>query len=262
MALISAHRCGADGQPQFDNTRAGVQRALSSDAEYVEFDVQRCADGALVLSHDAVVTWEGRRVRIETLTRAELTQAAGQTCSLEEALDILAGHKLAHIDLKFISPEALYGTPERTDEARAAQIAREIMGDANFIITSLEDRSVRVVRDWADAHGLSVPVGLSLGRGLGATPWLARPGVRLSELSPARRIAGSRANLVVAHRRIARLGVARWAARDGMPLMVWTVDNPRSLRAWLSDPRVWLLTSNRPQMACQIRDELSRPEPV
>ncbi len=256
MPLISAHRCGAEGQPQFDNTRAGVQRSLTSAAEYVELDVQRCADGAFVLRHDDVVTWGDRPVRVDTLTRAELAEVAGETCSLAEALSILAGHKLAHIDFKFTSPAVLYGTPERTEEVRAAQIARQVMGDGAFLITSLEDRSVRALRDWADAQGLSIRVGLSLGRGLGDVPWLARPGVRRGELSPGRRITASHANLVAAHHRLARLGVARWSARHGLPLLVWTVDPPRSLRRWLSDPRVWLLTSNQPQIACRIRDEL------
>jgi glycerophosphoryl diester phosphodiesterase len=258
VPLISAHRCGAAGQPRFDNTRAGVERALEGDAEYVELDVQRCGDGALVLRHDDFVVRDGRRARVDSLTRAEVEEAAGETCSLEAALAILAGHKLAHIDLKFTSPAALYDAPERTAEVGAARSAQAIMGTDGFVITSLEDRSVGAVRDWADAEGLAFPVGLSLGRGLRETPWLARPGVRLSELAPARRIAASRANLVVAHRRIARLGVARWAARQPLPLLVWTVDDPRSLRAWLSDPRVWLLTSNQPELACRIRDELSR----
>jgi glycerophosphoryl diester phosphodiesterase len=236
--LISAHRCGAGAQPEFDNSRAGVERALTLAGEYVEFDVQRRADGALVLGHEPA------------------DEAAGEACSLEAALELLAGHKLAHIDLKFTSPEALYDRPERTHEAGAAQVAQEIMGDGAYIITSLEDRSVRAVRDWADAHGLVVPVGLSLGRGLGEIPWLARPGVRASELFPARRVRQSRANLLVAHRRLARASLARWSARQSLPLLVWTVDEPASLRTWLSDPRVWLLTTNQPQLAAQIRTEL------
>jgi glycerophosphoryl diester phosphodiesterase len=255
MTLISAHRCGPAGDPRFENTRAGAERAVAGDAEYVEFDVQRCADGALVLCHDEVVSRDGQPVAIETLTRDELVQAAGEICSYEEALILLAGRKLAHIDLKFTSATERYDTPERTDEVRAAQLAREIMGDDGFIITSLEDRSVRAVRDWADSAGLAVPVGLSLGRGLTDTPLLERPAVRAGELAPDRRIAASRANLVVAHHRLAWLGVARWAAGRGLPLLVWTVDEPRSLRRWLRDPRVWLLTSNSPQLACQIRAE-------
>jgi glycerophosphoryl diester phosphodiesterase len=254
MALISAHRCGAGAQVQFDNTRAGVRHALDGDAEYVEFDVQRCADGSLVLGHDDSVAQDGRLVPIELLTRAELELAAGDTCSLVEALELLAGHKRAHIDLKFTSADALYATPGSTDEVRAAQIAQSMMGDGGFIITSLEDRSVRAVRDWADEQGVSIPVGLSLGRGLAEVPWTARPGVRWGELFPARRIRASRANLVVAHRRLARWGVARWSARHELPLLVWTVDAPATLSRWLTDPRVWMVTTNEPHLAAQIRD--------
>lgn len=259
MALISAHRCGADGQRQFDNTRAGIARALAGDAEYVEFDVQRCGDGALVLGHDSTVLWDGRSVPIEFLSRPELQAATGDTCSLEEALMILAGHKRAHIDLKFTSAEARYRTAEHTDEVRAAGLAQAIMGTGGFIITSLEDRSVRAVRDWSDQQGLSIPVGLSLGRGLSEVPWLARPGVRLSERFPGARLRASRANLVVAHQQLARLGLARWAARHELALLVWTVDEPAALSRWLSDPHVGTVTTNRPQLAAQIRAGFSQP---
>jgi glycerophosphoryl diester phosphodiesterase len=236
--LISAHRCGAAGEPRYDNTRAGLERALDHDAEYVEFDVQCQADGSLVLGHDAVVG------------------SGGELCSLEAALEILAGHKRAHIDLKCTSPAALYGTPEHTHEVRAAELALAILGDGGFILTSLEDRSVRALRAWAQQRGLAVPVGLSLGRGLAALPRLARAGVRASELFPARRLAASRANLVAAHHRLADVRVARWCARHDLALLVWTVDEPARLRRWLGDPRVWMLTTNQPQLAAQIRSEL------
>ncbi len=255
--LISAHRCGAGGDPRFDNTRAGIERAAAAGGEYVEFDVQRCADGALVLGHDHDVVWDGQRVPIELLTRAELEQATGETCSLEVALGTLRGRRRAHIDLKFTSPAALYATPEHTFEAQAAQIAQAILGDGGFIITSLEDESVRAVRDWADSRGVALPVGLSLGRGMSELPWAARAGVRVSELFPARRVAAARANLIAAHQRLARANVARWSARHGQALLVWTVDEPAALRAWLSDPRVWVLTTNQPELAARIRAELA-----
>ncbi len=256
MALISAHRCGAGDQAAFDNTLTGIRRAVDGPAEYVEFDVQRCADGALVLAHDAAVLRAGRPVAISALTRAELTAVAGEVCAYEDALVALAGHKAAHIDLKFSSPADDSATPDRTAEVGAAQLAREILGE-QFIITSLEDRSVRAVRDWADAAGVGIAVGLSLGRGLGQIPWAAWPGLRLSELAPARRVAASRANLIAAHHRLARVSLARYGARRALPLLVWTVDEPRDLRAWLSDPRVWMLVTNRPVLAAEIRDELA-----
>ena len=236
--LISAHRCGAAGWPELDNTRAGLERALGLGAEYVEFDVQCQSDGALVLGHDAG------------------SESDGEACSLEAALGILAGHARAHIDLKFTSPPALYRTPERTHEARAAQTAQAIMGDGAFIITSLEDRSVRAVREWAEAAGITLPVGLSLGRGLSEVPWSAWARVRAGELAPARRVAASRANLIAANHRLARASLTRWCSRHELPLLVWTVDEPAGLRRWLGDPRVWLVTTNQPQLAARIRFEL------
>jgi glycerophosphoryl diester phosphodiesterase len=185
--LVSAHRC---------LTRAQVDHALSLDVDYVELDVQFCADRTFVIFHDAVVAVDGTDVPLVELTLAELLAVVPDALPFAEALDALAGRKHAHLDLKFDD-----GCVE------AAALAVERLGEDRLVVTTLHDASVHAVRAWADDRGLAVRVGLSLGRGVAGFPVWRQVRVRASEIWPHVRYRRSRANAVVAHHWLARLGV-------------------------------------------------------
>jgi glycerophosphoryl diester phosphodiesterase len=263
--MISAHRCGAGGDTALENSREALDRALAMGVEFVEFDVQRCRDGALVVFHDEWVAVDGEPVPIEDLTHAELAaRTARPLLEYADVLDALAlSGARAHVDLKFTSPRALYDDPHRPAyEVSATQQAVERLGLGNLIVTTVDDRAVRAVRDWADeldGTGPELLVGLSLGRNVRGLPWRHQLRVRLSELLPRLRYLESRANLVVVNHFLARVGVARFARRRGLPLLVWTVDTPGSLRYWLRPGRAWLVTSNFPVQALALRASVGRP---
>ncbi|TIC86519.1 glycerophosphodiester phosphodiesterase [Nocardioides sp. GY 10127] len=251
--LVSAHRCGAGDDRSLENTRPALDGALAAGVDFVEVDVRRCADGTLVCFHDAHVGVEGRRRPLESLDYPTFAAAAPQHLLFEDVLRALAGRARAHVDLKLTSPEALYARPEETHEVAATRLALAHLPAADVIVTTLVDESVRAVRDWADAEGHDILVGLSLGRPVDELPWWGQLTTRLSEIRPARRVARSRANLVVAQHAIARLGAASFARHHGIPLLVWTVDTERGLRYWLRPGRAWLVTSNHPARALDLR---------
>src|SRR4051812_26016413 len=173
MTLVSAHRC---------LTAADIEAAVALGADYVEIDVQRCADGSLILHHDPVDV------------------APPGTLAYAEALDLLAGRARLHLDLKV-----------RGGEVPIVGQAVDRLGADALLVTTLDDDGVRAVRDWADAEGHDLLVGLSLGRGLRDIPVLHAIRVRLTELFPAVRYHRSGANLAVAHHWLARLHVRRFA---------------------------------------------------
>jgi glycerophosphoryl diester phosphodiesterase len=262
MALISAHRCGSEDDLASENTREALVRAITLDCEYVEFDVRRLGDGTFVLFHDAEVEVGGKFARLDTLTYEQFAAEARKFLRFEEALEILRGYKRAHIDLKFVSPEAVYADPANTYEVQACEVALAVLGGAGeFIVTSLEDETIGAVRAWARTRHPELLVGLSLGRDLKGASRLTKARARRRELLPSRRLAETGANMLVAHRQLARLNLARVATYSGVPLLVWTVDDPRELERWLTDPRVWMLTSNYPRRAIEIRDRLDASTP-
>jgi len=215
MTLVSAHRC---------LTRADIESAIALGADFVEFDVQRCADGSLVLHHDPV----------EVVPDGSL--------GYDDALDLIAGRARAHLDLKFEGDEV---------PVVARAVAR--LGTDHLLVTTLHDAAVRAVRDWSDEEGHDLEVGLSLGRGVGGFRLWEALKVRLSELWPGVRYGHSRANVMVAHHWLARLRVRRFARRHRLPLVVWTVDTPGSLRYWMRPGRAWLVTTNEPALALSLR---------
>jgi glycerophosphoryl diester phosphodiesterase len=215
MTLISAHRC---------LTAADIEAAIALGADYVEIDVQRTADGTLVLHHDPIDV------------------ASPELLRYDEALGLIAGRTRAHLDLKF-----------QGDEVAAVARAVELLGADDLLVTTHDDVAVRAVRDWADVAGHPLLVGLSLGRGVrGFAMWQAIK-VRVSELWPEVRYHDSRANVAVAHHTLARLRVGRFARRHHLPLLVWTVDTPRSLAYWMKPGRAWLVTTNEPALALGLR---------
>lgn len=215
MTLVSAHRC---------LTREAIEAAIDLGADYVEFDVQRCADGSLVLLHDPVDV------------------APPGTLGYAEALELLAGRIRLHLDLKV-----------EGDEVPVVAQAVDRLGADQLLVTTLDDDGVRAVRDWAEAQGHDLLVGLSLGRGLHDIPVLHGIRIRLTELFPRARYRHAGANLAVAHHWLARLRVRAFARRHRLPLLVWTVDTPRALAFWMRPRRAWLVTTNHPDVALRLR---------
>lgn len=229
--LISAHRMGAGGDRARENSLPALAEALALGVDYVEFDVWRREDGSFVVAHDP---------------------DHDRGLPYDVVLEAFDDRARAHIDLKFTSPAEAYEAGAAW-EVDAARRALEVLGHDRMIVTTGHDLAVRAVRDWGDAEGLDLKVGLSLGRSVRNLSWLRRIEVLRADLFPHVRIRDSRANLVVAHHVLARLGVAAYARRRRLPLLVWTVDAPRALRYWTRPGRAWLVTTNQPGLALRIR---------
>jgi len=214
--LVSAHRC---------ETLADVEAAVALGVDHVEIDVHRRGDGSFVVDHDGTLA---------------------SPTTYEDALAAIAGRARLHLDLKVTDPDAA---------VEASRRAVELLGADAVLVTTLEDQQVRAVRDWSDAEGLGLLVGLSLGRSLRGLSLPRRIWVRTFELLPGLRYRVAGANLVVANHWLARFGVAAFAGRTRRPLLVWTVDTEESLRYWLRPGRAFLVTTNEPALAVRVRDE-------
>lgn len=210
--LVSAHR------PE------DLEAVLRLGVDHVELDVRQQPDGRFVVAHD------------EDDPRA---------APYEEILARLAGRAGAHVDLKLLSDD---GAPE----VEVARRTLAVLAADAVVVTTESVVGARAVRDWADAQGIDLRVGLSVGRPVHRLPLHGKVRVRIAELlSPA--VRESRANVVVARHTLARLGMAWLARRRGLPLLVWTVDGERSLRYWLRPGRAWMVATNHPELALRLR---------
>jgi glycerophosphoryl diester phosphodiesterase len=241
VVQISAHQGGSErARPQ---TYEAYQDALASGAEYAEFDIRRTADDVLVIYHDAAAggAW------LADVGYQELCDRAGYPVPrVEDVMDLLGGRLAGHLDLK-----------ETGYEERVISLALAAFGAGNFVATTLEDVSVRRIKEAFPA----VRTALSLGRDLQPIPRHRWPEVRRGELFPLRRLRACGADLAAINHKLARFGVLNACARHGIPAMIWTVDSAPLIDRLVVDPRIDVLITNRPRQAIRRRAELDQHRP-
>jgi len=238
-ALISAHRGGSEHA--LPATYEAFEHSVTTGAEYVEFDIRRTRDHALVVHHDDRIGPH----RISDLRHAELSELAGYRVPLvRDVMRLLAGRAAGHLDLKEVGYE---------DEV--IDLAQTILGPENFVATTLEDHSVAAIKR-SFPH---VRTALSLGRDLRGTPVSTWARVRASELFPLARIRNCGADWVAVNFTLARVGVIRACRRAGIGVMVWTVDSDRLIDHFIGDQHVDVLITNRPRHAVARRARISSP---
>ncbi len=230
---VSAHKGGSEDAPPA--TWEAYETALTTGAEYVEFDIRRTCDGDLVVFHDPGVA--GRPVA--GLTYEELCVAAGHRVPLvRDVMKLIAGRAIGHLDLKEVG-----------EEHEVIRLALDLLGPGNFVATTLEDSSIRrIKKSFPD-----VTTALSLGRDLREMRRLMRLPTRARELYPLGRMRACGADWLAVHRRLARANVLRLCGRFGIPAMVWTVNGEPQIRRFLADPRVAVLITDRPRYALSLR---------
>ncbi|MCU0789231.1 MAG: glycerophosphodiester phosphodiesterase, partial [Verrucomicrobia bacterium] len=112
---ITAHRGFSARAPE--NTMAAMQAAIDVGCDYIELDVQTCADGTVVVIHDGdLLRVAGDSRRVQDLTIAELRQVdVGRPFSaqftgehiptLAEVIRRVRGRVKLNIELKFNRPD-------------------------------------------------------------------------------------------------------------------------------------------------------------
>lgn len=232
---ISAHRGGTeDVQP---NTLEAYRQSVSMEADYVEFDVRRTGDGRLVVFHDEHAP-SGEPVASMTLGDLRV-QVGHDIPEIEQVMDSVRGLSVCQIDLKEVGYEQ-----------DVVKRALDIVGPGGFIITTLEDQSVRAIKDSFP----EVRVGLSLGRDMSGSSLIQTIRVRMTELFPARRVRACRADFLSIHKQLALLTGLRFCARRSLGAFVWTVNDDKELLRMLHDDRVECVITDRPGRAQLLRE--------
>lgn len=235
---ISAHCGGAKEEDGSLPILEAYENSLMTGAEYVEFDIRRTHDGELVVHHDARAERAGRAV--SDLTYKELCHAKGHAVPrVRDVMEVIAGKAIGHLDLKEIGYE---------DEV--ISLALEVLGPGNFVATTLEDESIKRIKEAFPG----VRTALSLGRATSEVPWLKLPLTRLSEWYPFFRLRRCGADWIAANSTLARIGVLWMARRKGIGVMVWTVNKEPSIRRLLRKGQATVLITDYPRRAAAIRD--------
>ncbi|GAA1391546.1 glycerophosphodiester phosphodiesterase [Luteococcus peritonei] len=220
MTSIWAHRGASNQAPE--NTLAAITRAVELGADGVEIDVQRSADGQLVVIHDETVdrttNGSGRVVQLEWPELSRLDASGGderftgeRLPLLEQVLELLAPSGLVlNVELKD-SVERYPGLDLQVDAAvRAAGMTGRVW------LSSFNHVALAATRDAALGH----PIGLLHE----TTLW--RPERYAADF-------GAQA-LHPHHRTLHEPGLVDRIHEAGLRVHPWTVDAPEDLRAMFS----------------------------
>ena len=207
--LYCGHR-GAKGLVA-ENTIASFEKAIEIGADMVEFDVRRTADGVLAICHGKKI---GRR-SLAAMTYAEINEVAPQVPTLADVLRTCNGRIKVDIELK-----------ERDCEEDVIAAVREHIDDcADALVTSFFDDVVARVKEIDPKIRTGLLVGLRLPNRLKA---------RLCGPFPFKRCARVGADVILPHYKLLKYGFINRAHKYGLPVYVWTINDPgmfRHLRA-------------------------------
>jgi glycerophosphoryl diester phosphodiesterase len=245
--LVIGHR----GFPAIapENTLPSFEFALAAGVDLVELDYRQSADGELVVIHDADLDrttnarleWNGRKIRVETKTAAEIrildagawfgpTFAETRVPLLKEALNLIRNRGVALLERK-------------SGDAQSTARVLEETGCAGWVVVQSFDWNFL-----SDLHALLPNQPLAALGPLAGLPGAKKaPGVfgQLNErwLKALRRTGAS---VVVWNKQVSRGGV-RQAHEQGLKVWVYTIDRPE-LASRLLDLGVDGLITNNPAL--------------
>ncbi|MGA8522004.1 MAG: glycerophosphodiester phosphodiesterase [Candidatus Dormiibacterota bacterium] len=240
LPLVIAHRGASRDAPE--NTPAAFEAAIALGVDAVELDVRRTADGVLVVHHNA----SRRGVPLALLTYSTLVRLSRHVPPrLDTVLDLCAGRISLDIEVKEPGYEA------EVIEAASSRFPRD-----QLLYTSFEEPVISTIKHLDP----SARCGLLLG------PGRLRSRTQRYEGLPFDLAERCGADLLAVHqwlaplrgrsRRIPGTGLLAEAQARGFPMMVWTVDGPHRLRAYLADGRVAGIITDLPGLAVETRREL------
>lgn len=231
--LIIAHR-GAAGDAK-ENTIESFQRAIALGADMIEFDVRRTKDEVLIAYHDETI--QDRPVKeltFESIHRIAEHQGF-EIPTVDEVLRFARGMIKLDVEVK-----------EEGYEKEMVELILRYYEEDEFVVTSFLDASLRTVKD----NYPRVQVGLILGTSRASLR------TRISEIFPAKRCNEAKADFLVPHWKLLRLGFFARPLRHKKPLFVWTVNDVQMIRELLRDRRVDAIVTDRADLAVSLRKEI------
>ena len=233
--LIIAHR----GAPSYakENTIESFEKAMLLGADMIEFDVRRTKDDVLIAYHDEMI--QGNPTK--DLTCEAISQIARHQGfdipTVEEVLKWSRGKIKLDVELK-----------EEGYEKEIVELLCRYLEEEQFVITSFNDASLRLIKE----RYPEIKTGLILGRGIPRHHILTR----LQEFFPMKRCKKAKADFLVAHLKLLRVGFLERARRSHHPIFVWTVNEEETIWKLLHDRRVYGIITDKPDLAVLLRKKV------
>jgi len=230
--IIIAHR-GASAYAK-ENTLESFRKAIDIGADMIEFDVRRTKDHVLIALHDELL--EGMPIR--ELTFEEILKIAKnkgyRPATFEEVLQYTSAKVMLDVELK-----------EEGYEQEVIELLTGYFKKDQFVMTSFYDSCIKKIKE----NNPNIQVGLILGISKPKNPIHTR----FSEFFPLGRCKKAKADFLVPHWRLLRLGFLERVKRENKPVFVWTVNDQEMIWKWLQEERIDGIITDRPDLALSLR---------
>jgi glycerophosphoryl diester phosphodiesterase len=241
---VTAHRGASLRAPE--NSMAAFREAHEAGADFVELDVQRTRDGAIVVLHDGdLLRMAGDPRKVQDLTLAEIqaidigarrgpAYAGEHVPTLAEVIEFARDRFRLNIELK-------YNVPDRGLAPAVIQLLRDRAFVEQVVITSLDQASLRQVQQIAPGIDTGLIVTAAVGN-------VTRTDTDFVSLSSAR----------------ATTSLVRRAKATGKQVHVWTVNKPEVMLRMIERDVDNIITDDPATLVRVMRDRnaLTAPEQV
>lgn len=238
LCRVIAHR--GEHTHAEENTLEAFTAAIDIGADQIELDVRRSQDGILLVFHDPDLGGQP----LATLTWAEIQARQPLIPTLRETLLHIKGKITLDIELK----EAGY-------EEQVLALIRDIFSPEDpaehCVITSFLPQVVQRVK----TQEPQLQVGLLVDRKAPESQDLQTTEYTVGSLFQYKQDLG--ADFLAPHHSWMDPEFLRLATQAGIPLYVWTVNDPEQMRACFQFQIIQGLITDYPQLALQIRASLS-----
>jgi glycerophosphoryl diester phosphodiesterase len=230
------------------NSRESIEQALKIGVDRIEIDVQRSADGDLVLVHDEEFELSGRKTPADEIATARFRAMLPGLLTLDELVEMNVGNVPLLLDVKMPGYEA---------EVIAA-IRRHRLAETAAVSSTHGPVLRRLKRAFPDLR-----LGLSTGHMATGIPYrparavMARA-LRLATPVPlvaAMRVFGATETMI--QHRVCTTRLIGHAHASGRRVYVWTVDRPDQMRRFI-ELGVDGIISNRPDLVHEAMEAQKR----
>ena len=245
--LVIGHRGSSDVAPE--NTIAAFTRAITDGADGFEFDVRLARDGAPVVIHDSTLQRTARIPgAVAQLTSAQLQKTVVGSWFNQQRPDCAKSdyeiETIPTLDQVF---DLVKGTSQilylemKSEENQVVQLAAAV-------VKSIQAHGFidRVIVESFNLAAITEVKRLNAGVRTAALfePRIERPASLLRKMKTVDLAIAAGANELALHHSLAASRVVHKAVQCGLPVVVWTVDNPAWIKRALSTGITALITND------------------
>ena len=230
--IIIAHR-GASGLVQFENTIESFTRAVEVGAAMIEFDIRKTHDNKIIVYHDPHIAGLNLKEKSYKEINKQANKDGFNIPLLSEVVNTFKNKIKFDIELK-----------ETGYEEEIIKIVQNQLKYDQYIIKSFITKSIKKIKI-IDPH---IRTALLVGENEKSIISI------LCDLFPEIRLLNTKADFISPNYRLLTFGFTTRMKLLGREMLVWTVDNPKTMKK-LFTRKIYGLITNRPDIAVKILEK-------